>query len=406
VRLLPSIRFGTERYPEKVARRLRSLNIATWSISAANAFYALVVVFDSRLRWFAVPNVVFALLFAGVPLLHRLSPLAGPVAGISILYVNLFAIIYTIGTGINLQFAYLGGAALAVLYFGTEHIALAWAFGAVGATLAIVLQVTVPYDTGLLPAPLFYMNIVTSVVASYGIVLLVVSYALREVVRAEAVAEREHERSERLLANILPPAVAARLKSESHVVIADSFPNTTILFVDIVGSTRLAESMAPEALVELLNSIFSELDDLTEKYDLEKIKTIGDAYMVIAGAPKQRADHAEAMAAMSLEIRERFAKVNDAAQLALDFRIGIHSGTVVAGVIGKKKFSYDFWGDTVNTAARLEAHGLPGELQMSAHFRDLLKDKFQFVERGLVELKGKGQVPTFLLKGRWIDAPA
>jgi len=149
---------------------------------------------------------------------------------------------------------------------------------------------------------LFYLGIITSTVSSSGILLLVVSYVLREVVRAEAVAEHEHERSERLLANILPPAIAARLKSESNVVIADSFPNTTILFVDIVGSTRLAESMAPEALVELLNSIFSELDDLTEKYDLEKIKTIGDAYMVIAGAPKQRADHAEAMAAMSLEI--------------------------------------------------------------------------------------------------------
>src|SRR5262249_2041963 len=121
----------------------------------------------------------------------------------------------------------------------------------------------------------------------------------------------------------------------------------------------------------------------------EKIKTIGDAYMVIAGAPKQRTDHAEAMAAMSLEIRERCAKVNKAARQALDFRIGIHSGMVVAGVI-----------------PRLEAHGLPGEIQVSDDFRGLLKDKFQFVERGLVELKGKGPFQTYLLKGRWIGAPA
>jgi adenylate cyclase len=286
------------------------------------------------------------------------------------------------------------------LYFGTEYAALAWVSGAIAAALIIVLQVTVPYDTGLLPSSVFYISIITNAVVSCGAMLLILSYVMREAARAEAVAEREYERSERLLANILPAPVAARLKNESSAIIADSCPNTTILFVDIVGSTRLAESMAPEALVGLLNSIFSEIDELTEKYDLEKIKTIGDAYMVVAGAPKQRTDHAEAVAAMSLEIRERFAKVNKAARQALDFRVGIHSGTVVAGVIGKKKFSYDLWGDAVNTAARLEAHGLPGEIQVSAQVRDLLIDKFQFVERGLVELKGKGQVQTFLLKGR------
>jgi adenylate cyclase len=350
--------------------------------------------------------MVWALLYAGVPLLHRLGRLAAPAAAIAVAYADMFFWISLIGTGIGAQVWYLIGVALTVLYFGTEYVALTWVSAAVAAALIIVQQVTVPYDTGLLPAWEFYLVIVTVAVVACGTLLLIVSYALGEAARAEAVAEREYERSERLLANILPAPIATRLKSESQVVIADSCPNTTILFVDIVGSTRLAESMAPEALVELLNSIFSEIDDLTEKYDLEKIKTIGDAYMVVAGAPKQRADHAEAMAAMALEIKGRFAKVNQAAGQTLDFRVGIHSGKVVAGVIGKKKFSYDLWGDTVNTAARLEAHGLPGEIQVSAQVRELLHDKFQLVERGLVELKGKGQVQTFLLKGPRLGVPA
>jgi class 3 adenylate cyclase len=215
---------------------------------------------------------------------------------------------------------------------------------------------------------------------------------------AEANLVREHERSEALLCNILPVSIAERLKT-SPDSIADSHADVTILFVDIVGFTKLAESMEPDALVDLLNSVFSEIDDLTEKYGLEKIKTIGDAYMVVAGAPDRRADHAEAMTAMSLEMKDRLAALGRARQHALDFRIGIHSGPVIAGVIGKKKFSYDLWGDSVNTAARMESHGIAGEIQVSSHLRELLKDKFQFVERGLVELKGKGEVLTYLLKG-------
>ena len=216
---------------------------------------------------------------------------------------------------------------------------------------------------------------------------------------AEESLAREHERSESLLRNILPAAIAERLKA-SPGRIADSYADVTILFVDIVGFTRLAESMAPGALVDLLGGVFSEIDDLTEKYGLEKIKTIGDAYMVVAGAPDRRPDHAEAITAMSLEIKDRFAKRNRQGQSALSFRIGIHSGPVVAGVIGKKKFSYDLWGDSVNIAARMESQGVPGEIQVSAHVQELLKDKFLFVERGRIDVKGKGEILTYLVKER------
>jgi adenylate cyclase len=220
---------------------------------------------------------------------------------------------------------------------------------------------------------------------------------------AEENLVHEHERSESLLRNILPTSIAERLKSSS-ATIADSYDDATILFVDIVGFTQLSEKIPPDALVALLNNVFSEMDDLTDKYGLEKIKTIGDAYMVVAGAPDRRRDHAEAMAAMSLEIKERFANLSKMAQHPLDFRVGIHSGPVVAGVIGKKKFSYDMWGDSVNIAARMEAHGVPGEIQVSAHVQQRLKDQFDFVERGSVDIKGKGEVRTYLLKGRRQDA--
>ena len=403
MRLLPSIRFGTERYPEKVARRLRGLNIATWLAAATHACYALVLFFGSTQLWrLGVGNVVAALLYAGVPLLHRLGHLAGPLAVIIVFDADMLVFICLIGTGIGIQLYFLIGAALTVLYLGTEYVALTSASGAVAAALIIVVQVMVPYDTGLLSATVFYLSVIINAVVSCGALLLIVFYALREAARAEAIAQFEHERSESLLANILPAPIAERLKSNPDSI-ADSFSEATILFVDIVGFTKLSESMAPEDVVYLLNKVFSEIDDLTEKYDLEKIKTIGDAYMVVAGAPERRPDHAEAIAAMSLEIKDSFAKLNIEGQHSLDFRIGIHSGPVVAGVIGKKKFSYDMWGDSVNTAARMESHGIPGEIHVSAEVQDLLKDKFLFVERGLVDIKGKGELFTYLLKGRRVE---
>ncbi len=401
MRLLPSIRFGTERYPEKVARRLRSLNIAMWLAAATHAVYALVLLFDPALHWLAAFNLVGAVLYAAGPLLHRVGSLAGPIAFIVLFYADMLFYIAVIGTGVGIQFYYLLGVALTALFIGTEHIGLATAFSAVAAALIVVVQLTVPYDTGLLPATVFYTSIVINAVVSSGVLLSIVSYALREAARAEAVAQFEHERSESLLANILPAPIAERLKSNPGSI-ADSFSEATILFVDIVGFTKLSETMTPEGLVDLLNKVFSEIDDLTEKYNLEKIKTIGDAYMVVAGAPERRPDHAEAIAAMSLEIKESFAKLNKAGHHSLDFRIGIHSGPVVAGVIGKKKFSYDMWGDSVNTAARMESHGIPGEIHVSAVVRDLLQDKFQFAECGLVDIKGKGKLLTYLLKGRRI----
>jgi adenylate cyclase len=215
--------------------------------------------------------------------------------------------------------------------------------------------------------------------------------------RAEENLAEEHRRSENLLLNILPLPIANRLK-QNEGVIADRYENVTTLFADIVDFTKLSERIVPDEMVKLLNSIFSKFDDLADQFGLEKIKTIGDAYMVVAGLPEKRKDHAEAAAAMGIAMLHVLAKLNTDQEYNLNVRIGICSGPVVAGVIGKRKFSYDLWGDSVNTASRMESHGIPGEIQVTESTFQLLENKYNFDCRGMVEVKGKGLMKTYLLK--------
>ena len=217
--------------------------------------------------------------------------------------------------------------------------------------------------------------------------------------QAEEALHAEKEKSESLLLNILPFPIAQRLKEEQGYI-ADSFPEVTVLFADIVGFTVLSTRLSPTELVEILNIIFSEFDRLAEKHGLEKIKTIGDAYMVVGGLPTPRSDHAEAIANMALDMQKEITQFNATTGEAFSIRIGIHSGPVVAGVIGIKKFIYDLWGDTVNTASRMESHGIPGCIQLSAATYQLLQDKYLLEERGHIAIKGKGVMNTYFLNGK------
>jgi adenylate cyclase len=223
--------------------------------------------------------------------------------------------------------------------------------------------------------------------------------AFQVINRAERNLAIERDRSDQLLRNILPVPVAERLK-QSHDLIAEDFNETTVLFADIVDFTRYTESVSPQQLVTILNSIFTAFDDLSQKHRAEKIKTIGDAYMAVAGLPIRSPNHAIQMAAMALDMQKFIARHNRKAGQPLQIRIGLHSGPVVAGVIGKQKFSYDLWGDTVNTAARMESHGLPGEIQVTATTRALLEANYHFEERGFVDIKSKGPTKVYLLKGK------
>lgn len=219
---------------------------------------------------------------------------------------------------------------------------------------------------------------------------------------AEKILSAEQEKSEGLLLNILPAPIAEKLKS-GEKNIAEGFAEVTILFADIVGFTELSEKINPTKLVNLLNEIFSSFDELTDRYCLEKIKTIGDAYMVVGGLPKPRQDHAEAIAEMALDMQEEIAKFNQKNQMKLTMRIGINTGSVIAGVIGTKKFIYDLWGDAVNTASRMESHGIPDAIQVTESTYNYLKSNYLFKPRGRILVKGKGKMNTYLLIGRVAD---
>ncbi|MFZ9854689.1 MAG: adenylate/guanylate cyclase domain-containing protein [Limisphaerales bacterium] len=211
----------------------------------------------------------------------------------------------------------------------------------------------------------------------------------------------EKDKSENLLLNILPKAVADRLKGGERTI-ANGHATVTVLFADLVGFTELARRTTPADLVSLLNGIFTAFDLLVEKHHLEKIKTIGDSYMLAGGIPLERPDHAHAVADIALEMIQTLAALNAEKGTNLRIRIGINTGPIVAGVIGKRKFTYDLWGDTVNLASRMESSGVPGLVHVSESTHEALKAEFDLEERGITQVKGIGEVRTYFLKGRKI----
>ncbi|MBK9249504.1 MAG: tetratricopeptide repeat protein [Ignavibacteria bacterium] len=222
-----------------------------------------------------------------------------------------------------------------------------------------------------------------------------------ETEKLHAVERAKHEATEQLLHNVLPPSIAAKMLTGSKLI-AEKIPSVSVLFADIVNFTALSQRITPEELVDGLDRIFSTFDALAEKHGLEKIKTIGDAYMVVSGAPLPRPDHAEAMAHFALEMMvamKEFRSISTGEEIQL--RIGIHSGEVVAGVIGKKKFAYDLWGDAVNTASRMESHGEEDKIHVSEEFKHAVETQnfasLQFIERGEMHIKGKGMMRTYYL---------
>lgn len=209
----------------------------------------------------------------------------------------------------------------------------------------------------------------------------------------------EQEKSEKLLLNILPYPIAERLKKDPKTI-ADDFTDAGVLFADIVGFTEISSKFSPTDLVQLLNGIFSRFDGLAEQHNLEKIKTIGDAYMVVSGLPLPREDYAEAIADIALDMQRTLQEFNQQHQQGFKIRIGIATGPVIAGVIGLKKFIYDLWGDTVNIASRMESHGIADEIQVTEETYMALCDRYVFEKRGKIPIKGKGEMTTYLLKGK------
>jgi adenylate cyclase len=284
------------------------------------------------------------------------------------------------------------GAFGALFFYGARE-AIPWFVAFLALTVAsgtaepVVSRHAAAIPTGVRDA-FFVLNVSGVSVTGY----LLLQYAVRA--RDAALAS-----SERLLLNVLPRTIAERLKRETGII-ADSHDEVTVVFADVVDFTPFTERTAPERVVGVLDEIFSRFDGLAERLGLEKIKTVGDAYMVVAGLPEARRDHAAAGAEMALAMLEEVGRLCAALDLDLAIRVGMDSGPVIAGVIGRRKFIYDLWGDTVNTASRMESSGLPGRIQVTEGVYERLRSRYEFEARGEIEIKGKGRLRAYLLSGR------
>jgi class 3 adenylate cyclase len=327
----------------------------------------------------------YGLTIAALTLARRRWPLAvllASVATLQVYYLSDYTSIYpAVPLSVALATAWAAGHRRWSL--------LVAAFYVLGPLAYAVFQLSAPTE----PPPALLGEAVSNT-AMFAAVLV-----LGEAVRSRRALQLEQERSERLLLNVLPAPIAARLKQREEVI-ADRFADVTVLFADLVDFTPRAERIAPEQVVAVLNELFSIFDQLAQQQRLEKIKTIGDAYMVAAGLPEPRPDHAQAVAEMALAIRDEVARRSDPSGQPLQVRIGIDTGPVVAGVLGTSKFSYDLWGDTVNTASRMESYGVAGCIQVTARTYQRLKDGYRFQRRGPIQVKGKGELVTYLLLER------
>ena len=409
MRLLPRLSYGTERYPEKIARRLRVMNVAAWITAAVVMSFAirnlLYPVGDSL--QLGIVGLIGALCLAILPMLHRFSPVAAPIVFGCFIYAFIFWIVSQVGTGGGSWLYYLIAAAASVLMLGVERVVVTALFSALAVALIIVLHLIIPTSTGYFSVQyLFYGVFVVNAVTATVLLYAVVQYAMRQVARAEATAELEYQRSEALLLNILPPQIAERLKIRKEPIIADKYEQASILFADIAGFTARASETPPEELVRFLNAVYTEFDRLVEAHGLEKIKTTGDAYMVVSGLPVGRVDHAQALAEFALAMRDVVARFCDPLGRKVPIRIGIACGSVVAGVVGTRKIFYDVWGDAVNVASRMEATGEPGRIQVSADTYEKLKEDFVLEPRGPIDIKGKGRLLTWYLLDRAQTATA
>jgi adenylate cyclase len=382
-------------------QRQRLLSVAAVIAGAVTAGFGIMqLIFSQSFGYLGFVNLGTAAFFAVVPLLYRFGELIAPLAFITVAYAATTFLCWHLGTGTGVQFYFLIAAVAAVMVLGIERIGLAIAAAAIGISLVIALEFTVPSNTGAEPAWFITVGFIINAISAGVLAVAIVWYGLRQIASAEEAMEHEYARSEALLANILPATIAERLKDRSGSVIADKYDDASILFADIAGYTERASDTAPEELVAFLDTLYTSLDALVTRHGLEKIKTSGDAYIVVSGVPQLRPDHLEALADLALDIAEAVAGLTDSRGRAVPLRIGLASGPVVAGVVGSQRFFYDVWGDAVNVASRMESTADVGRIQVPQPVYQRLSNRFVFEERGDVDVKGKGVMHTWYLVGR------
>jgi class 3 adenylate cyclase len=276
---------------------------------------------------------------------------------------------------------------IAATMFGFRH---AWLWFLYAGSVAVIGYFTYAPERAVLTPRELNFHFAFNSIGFIGFLFVSVRHFVKRI-------EEEKARSDTLLHRTLPAPIVRRLK-RGQTVIADHLPGVTVVFADICGFTPLAARLSPQELVAMLDEIFSSFDELAKKHGVEKIKTIGDAYMAVAGAPERCDDHAVRAARLALAMRDHVCELAKSRNIELAMRIGVHTGEVVAGVIGIERFAYDLWGDTVNTASRMESHGEPNKVQITAATKDALGPAFATTERGAIDVKGRGTLTTY-----WLD---
>ena len=390
-----AIAAGTSGYPRETRRRLRVLNVVAYLIAAFTLSYAVqqALVLDpvvfAPVIGINLGLIVIALL---VLFAHRLHETAGALLLAFSEFAALFAFTAFLGTEAGGHLQYFVGAAAPFVILGLGRLRLVFLIVA----LALILHLAAWY---LFDGQEPYIQAAPEILSRLYISAAVTTVALiaASVYYVYVLADRAQAEVDALLRNILPDDVVERLKDYPDRTISDSYEQASVLFADIVGFTPMSKELGAAKTVQVLNRIFTVLDTIAEEEGVEKIKTIGDAYMAASGLPVRVADHCARLARMALRIRET---VRDAAKqegVNLDVRIGIATGPVMAGVIGVQKFSYDVWGDTVNVASRMESHGEPGFIHVTPAVKELLQESFSFEPCGSKDIKGLGRVETWFL---------
>lgn len=384
---------GAYREESETQRARRRVILATIWVASLLGALAILSEFLSGLRWVALSDsgilVVTAVTLMGLHLKPRRFALAinlllATVFVVQLIKTALFGGLLESGLVVIFNLAIVLAALLALGFR-----AASWWFAAFVASVVYAALIHNRIDPPYEPRPSWVAAF--NLIATGVLTFVVTVYFVRQ-------RDRFQKQSDNLLHNILPDEIAARLKANTSLI-ADSFESASVLFADVVDFTPMSAGMSPADLVTLLNRIFTTFDAFVDELGLEKIKTVGDEYMVASGVPVPRRDHAEAVADLALRLRDHVAsKEFEGRRIRL--RIGINSGPVVAGIIGTHKFAYDLWGDVVNTASRMESEGLPGSIQISGSTFSLIEDRFVCERRGLISVKGKGEMDTYILVSR------
>ena len=379
--------YGTAPYPPSVQRRLRIMNVAAFLIALFTLVYTIEQVILDYQTWKPVIFINLALIAIalGAPFLHRFNEIAGALTLAISENVGLFALTFILGTDAGLHMQYFALVAGYFVVFGLGRLRLIIALIFAGLVLHLAAWAWFTQERALLHVGSYELAelYVTAVLTTSTMVAAVVYYAFR-------LAEQAQEQTDTLLHNILPAPIVDRLKSAPGAIIADELSDASVLFADLKGFVALAKRLGPARTVELLNTVVSAFDDLADAWHVEKIKTIGDAYMAASGIPEPASDHAQRLGGMALAMHSTLARIAQEQGVALALRIGIATGPVLAGVIGAKRLTYDVWGDTVNLASRLEGHSQPGRVLVSHATKAHVEERFAVERCGALDLKGFG----------------